>query len=85
MEELLNIKAVSKIVNLSPANIYKLIKQDAFPTARRIGGANRWRRADLDNWICNLPKNGATKKPEPVKIDKPITNIEVEQSIQIID
>ena len=79
MEELLSIKAVSKITNLSQANIYKLIKQDEFPTARRIGGANRWRRADLDEWICNLPKNGTAK------ISKPITNIEVEQTVQIIE
>ena len=85
MEELLNIKAVAKITNLSQANIYKLIKQDAFPTARKVGGANRWRRADLDEWICNLPKNGIAKKADPVKISSPIVNVEVEQTVQIIE
>jgi prophage regulatory protein len=49
---LMDINAIALLLDLNPAHVRdRLTKRRDFPPAYRIGGALRWKREDLDDWI----------------------------------
>lgn len=54
---LLDCRQVEEYVSLRRTTIYKMIGEGSFPAPVRIGPrASRWRRAELDEWIAQLPR-----------------------------
>ena len=45
-----------RVVSLSRATIWRKVQDGKFPKPVRIGTRNiRWKKADIDNWIAELP------------------------------
>lgn len=54
MDRLLRVNQVLEIVNISRAQLYKLLGKDKFPQPIHIGKTVAWRESDLNNWIKSL-------------------------------
>lgn len=53
---------VESLVGMKRAQLYRKIAAGEFPRPVSIGGRSvRWRRADLDRWLADLPETA----PEP--------------------
>ena len=56
---LLRRKEVERIVGLSRASIYRLIKINTFPRPVVLGtGSVRWKQSDIATWLLSLTKTG---------------------------
>ena len=56
---LLRRKEVERIVGLSRASIYRLIKINTFPRPVALGsGSVRWKQSDIATWLLSLTKTG---------------------------
>ena len=56
---LLRRKEVERIVGLSRASIYRLIKINTFPRPVVLGtGSVRWKQSDIATWLSSLTKTG---------------------------
>jgi predicted DNA-binding transcriptional regulator AlpA len=51
LAELLDDKAVARLLSCSARHIRRLADRDAMPRPLKIGALTRWRRADIDAWI----------------------------------
>ena len=47
-KELLNVKEVATTLGLGVSTIWRQLDQGQFPKPIRLGGATRWRRADIE-------------------------------------
>lgn len=54
-DHLLDFVTLSKKICLSRYTIYRLIGDDTFPKARKIGKASRWINSEIEEWIASLP------------------------------
>jgi len=48
---LLTAKAVGQCLSLSNRQVFRLKSAEKIPAPVRIGGAVRWRQADIERWI----------------------------------
>ena len=52
-----NVNDVARLIGLSRATIYALIKDDLFPPPRRVGKRSvRWTKEDIEEWIKSRPR-----------------------------
>ena len=49
--ELLNVRAVAKLLDCSPRHIYRLSDAGRMPKPMKLGQLVRWRRAELMSWL----------------------------------
>jgi predicted DNA-binding transcriptional regulator AlpA len=49
---LLTAKSVGEHLSLSKRQVFRLKSSGRMPAAVRIGGAVRWRQADIERWIA---------------------------------
>lgn len=68
-ECLLTIGEVIERTKFSKATIYRLIKDDDFPTQRKIGASARWLQSEVNEWMRTTAK--ATKKKAQGKRAEP--------------
>jgi predicted DNA-binding transcriptional regulator AlpA len=56
-ERLLSIQAVMAKCDISRTTLTELVKDGKFPQPRKVEGTTliRWRAADIDGWIRELP------------------------------
>ena len=55
---LVTIKVVAKLCDVSTATIRRIHDRGQMPKAIRVGGAVRWNRCEIDQWILDgCPKN----------------------------
>lgn len=55
--ELLTCKQVLEIVPLTTSTLYRLMRQNRFPTPLKIGRRNvRWKRSEVLAWLDNCPR-----------------------------
>jgi excisionase family DNA binding protein len=47
----LNVKQLAQILSLSGRSIYRLVDAGKLPQPLHIGGAVRWRRSDIEQWL----------------------------------
>ena len=51
-DQLLSAKEVYKIIGISEASFYRMLRQGRFPAGLRLGPATiRWRLSVVDGWI----------------------------------
>ena len=50
---LLTIEEVSQVTSLSVRQIHRLKSMGVFPKEIRIGGSDRWRRCDIQQWVAD--------------------------------
>ena len=63
-ERLLRRQEVEKIVGLSCATIYRLMRKGQFPLPIKLGGQTvRWKKSELDAYIDNCPKSSGQGHP----------------------
>ena len=56
-QQLLTITDVTDRIRCCRGNIYKLLKQNAFPRAVKIGTRGvRWVEAEIEEWISTRPR-----------------------------
>jgi predicted DNA-binding transcriptional regulator AlpA len=56
MVQLLTRREVVALIGRSPSSIYRDEKRGHFPARRRLpGGAARWRRDEIEQWLASLP------------------------------
>lgn len=48
---LISVKEVSSMLGMSERTVWRLANAGKMPAALRVGGARRWRRADILSWI----------------------------------
>lgn len=51
MDKLLTIKDVAAALQLTSRTIELMVKRGDFPAPIKIGGSNRWRPADVNNFL----------------------------------
>ncbi len=49
--ELVSVKQLSALLQLSPSAVYELRASGRLPEPVRLGGAVRWRRKEIECWI----------------------------------
>ncbi len=49
--ELLGVKAAAALLSISPRHLFRLCDSGRAPAPIRLGGAVRWRRAELLSWL----------------------------------
>mgnify|MGYP000305921185 FL=1 len=49
--ELLDARAVARLLNCSPRTVYRLADSGRIPSPVRLGGLVRWSRRGLEGWI----------------------------------
>ena len=55
-DQLLNGKAVYKMLGISQGTFYKMIREGKFPPGLRLGpGVVRWRLSTIEEWLEKLP------------------------------
>lgn len=56
---LLNLKAVTRMVGMSRASVYRMLAAREFPPPRRVGGrrVTRWFKQDVVEWCARQPKD----------------------------
>lgn len=52
-KHLLTVREVSEILGLSRTTIWRLAASQKIPAPLKIGGATRWRKADIDALIAD--------------------------------
>ncbi len=52
--ELLGVRAVATMLGLSPRSVYRLADAGTLPRPLKIGGAVRWRRKTLEEFLDGL-------------------------------
>jgi len=55
-EDLIDIKQLSNVVNMTAQAIYHRIKAGTFPTGVKIGSARLWKSAEIDAWLKSREK-----------------------------
>ena len=58
MEDFIDIKQLSNVVNMTAQAIYHRIKAGTFPAGVKIGSARLWKSVEIDEWL----KQRATSK-----------------------
>jgi len=53
MSKLLKIKHLIEQLNISKSTIYRLIQQNKFPKAIKIGNGSFWREEDIEKWLSS--------------------------------
>ena len=48
---LIDVETVAHLVGVSNRHVYRLANSGRMPSPLRLGGAVRWRRKDVDQWI----------------------------------
>ena len=56
---LLDVAGVAEVLGCSARHVWALYEQGRLCHPVRIGRLTRWRSADLQDWIKNLPTGGA--------------------------
>lgn len=51
-DNLIDVKAVIMMVNLTPAAIYARIKAGTFPAGVKIGNARLWHKEEIETWTA---------------------------------
>ena len=51
--DLIDIKQVIRMINLTPAGIYARMKSGTFPNGVKIGSARLWPLEDVEAWLNN--------------------------------
>jgi predicted DNA-binding transcriptional regulator AlpA len=64
-DRLVDWKIVAKAIGCSRSMLWKMIKQEGFPSPIRYGSLNRWRVSEVNAWIDALPKLDALDAPKP--------------------
>jgi prophage regulatory protein len=60
---LLDVVAVAALLGVSARHVYRLADSGKMPRPLRLGGARRWDRAAIDDWILNgCPAMNSTTK-----------------------
>ena len=55
--ELLTLAQVRELVPLTTSTLYRLMRQNRFPTPLKIGWRNvRWKRSEVLAWLDNCPR-----------------------------
>lgn len=54
-DHLLDFVKLSQKICLSRYTIYRLINDETFPKARKIGKASRWINSEVEAWMAQLP------------------------------
>lgn len=63
---LLDAEAAAELTGLSRSNFYRLVGSGKLPGPVEIPGSGpKWRRADLERWVANLPAR--RRKPQRIK------------------
>lgn len=55
-EDILTIKEVAQYLKVTERTLYRLAQEGKIP-AFKVGGSWRFRREDLDHWICEQTRN----------------------------
>ena len=57
-DRLLRLAEVERLVGLSRATIYRLMRAGAFPEPRRVGPrAVRWSQLEIEEWAASRPRS----------------------------
>jgi prophage regulatory protein len=65
---LIDINGIAEIVGLNAAHVRdRLTKRKDFPAAYRIGGALRWKRDEVDDWIESRRLSPAARRSKSRK------------------
>lgn len=59
---LLTITDIMKMLRVSKATVYNLIKRGQIPSPIKIGGGTRWRNNDIESYITALEPVHSTKE-----------------------
>ncbi len=59
MEQLLKLREVLDRTGLGKTSIYRLMKEDRFPKAIKVGSAARWAETAVQAWIAEQIDRGA--------------------------
>lgn len=49
--KLIDIKTIAKMIDFTPAYIYKMITEGKFPKSFKFGRSARWKLSDVLEWI----------------------------------
>lgn len=60
---LLDVVAVAALLGVSTRHVYRLADGGRMPRPLKLGGARRWDRTAIDDWIqCGCPATSTTKR-----------------------
>lgn len=51
-----NIGTVMEVLNIKRTSVYEAIKDKGLPKPIKIGGASKWRKSDVLQWIDTRPQ-----------------------------
>ena len=51
-QELLTVRQVARLLQVSPRQVWRLARTGALPPPLKIGGATRWRAADIERALA---------------------------------
>ena len=67
MEPLVTLDEVVRVLPYSKVHIYRLIKDEKFPTPRKLGAKTVWFEHEIQAYIDALPKGVAERPAQPGK------------------